>query len=385
MGFTQLGEYSNMALHLGLGNTFEAASSFPRLLSEVRALARGDTVENGILGSMEFRGGGGEFGVEGYRISKFDTTGREFEAYGQSTAGPMTRALKQAQYGMGIISMHRAVQAVQQRGAAEQIVLKVWRKINDGGELGPALKDMGFNDELVAGLRVHMADAVEFSGGRVKTFDITKLPQDLQVKFDQSVRRGVSQIIQGTFIGERGHWNHSQLGRLLTQFRNYPIVAMEKQLGRTIVNQGGGARGVAVSAGMIIASAGMVLPVYAARVAYNASTREDKDEYIDRMFSPEEVLKNIMNYIALTGLMQDVTQGLFSSAAALNSDWGWMENTGGREGTGKTTLGSIIPAVGSVEELLRLPANTNDPHKLFRALPYSNTPALIPFIEALRK
>ena len=385
MGFTQLGEYSNMALHLGLGNTFEAASSFPRLLSEVRALARGEKVENGILGSMEFRGGGGEFGVEGYRVSKFDTTGREFEAYGQSTAGPVTRALKQAQYGMGIISMHRAVQAVQQRGAAEQVVLKVWRKINEGSNLGPALKDMGFNDELVAGLRAHMADAVEFSGGRVKTFDITKLPQDLQVKFDQSVRRGVSQIIQGTFIGERGHWNHSQLGRLMTQFRNYPIVAMEKQLGRTIVNQGGGARGVAVAAGMIIASAGMVLPVYAARVAYNASTREDKDEYIDRMFSPEEVLKNIMNYIALTGLMQDVVQGMFSVGSAVNDDWKWMENTGGREGTGRTTLGSIIPAVGSVEELLRLPANTNDPHKLFRALPYSNTPALIPFIEALRK
>lgn len=385
MGFTQLGEYSNMMLHLGLAETMKAATDIPRLISEVRRLARGEKVENGIIGSMEFRGGGGEFGVEGYRISHFDTSGREFEAYGQSSSGPVLRALKKAQYGMGIVSMHRAVQAAQQRGAAEQIVLKVWRKIKSGEDLGVALKDMGFDDKTVAALKEHMDSAVEFdANGRVKTFEITKLPPELQVQFDQSVRRGVYQIIQGTFIGERGHWNHSQLGRLLTQFRNYPITAMEKQLGRTITNHGGGARGVAVAAGMVIASAGIVLPVYAARVAWNASTREDRDEYIERMFSPEEVLKNVMNYMSITGLLPDVMQGLFSAAGSLNEDWKWTENTGGRTGAGATTLGTLVPAVGSIEELLRLPANTNDPHKLFRALPYSNTPALTPFIEALR-
>lgn len=385
MGFTQLGEYSNMVLHLGLGHTMSAIGGVPRLLNEVRTLARGGKVDNSILGSMEFRGGGGEFGTEGYRISKFDTTGREHEAYGQSSAGPGTRLLKTMRYGMGAISFQRALQGVQQRGAAEQIVLKVWRKINAGEDLGVALKDMGFTDDVVGRLRIYMADAVEFSNGRVKTFDITKLPQELQTQFDQSTRRGVAQIIQGSFIGERGHWEHSQTGRLISQFRNYPLLAMEKQAGRTYAIHGGGLKGAAMVGGMIIAAAGMVLPVYAARVAYNAMTRDDRDEYIERMFSPQEVLKNIMNYIALTGLMQDVVQGLFAVGGSLNEDWGWMEGSGGREGVGQTTLGSIIPAVGSIEELMKLPANTDNAHKLFRALPYSNTPALIPFIEALRK
>lgn len=383
MGFTQVGEYSNMALHVGLGHTFDAVSSFPRLLSEVRAIAKGGKVENGVLGSMEFRGGGGEFGLEGYYVSHYDTTGREFEAYGQSTAGPVTRALKKAQYGMGIVSFHRPIQAVQQRGAAEQVTLKVLRLVKEGQKMDKTLADMGFTQEVADELANHIDTAVEWNGGRVKNFDITKLPADLQEKFHQGVRRGVYQIIQGTFIGERGHWNHSQLGRLLTQFRNYPLTAMEKQLGRTVSVHGGGARGAAVAAGMIISAAGMVLPVYAARVAFNAATREDKDEYIDRMMSPEAVLRNVMNYIGMVGMLPDVVDGLFAVAGGLGEETGLMEGAENRFG-GQVSLGTVLPAVGSIEQLMRAPENVSDPHKMLRLLPYSNTPMLVPFIEALR-
>ena len=383
MGFTQIGEYSNMALHVGLGHTFDAVSSFPRLLAEVRAIAKGEKVENGVLGSMEFRGGGGEFGLEGYYVSHYDTTGREFEAYGQSTAGPVTRVLKKAQYGMGIVSFHRPIQAVQQRGAAEQVTLKVLRLVKEGQKMDKTLADMGFTQEVADELAKHIDTAVEWNGGRVKNFDITKLPADLQEKFHQGVRRGVYQIIQGTFIGERGHWNHSQLGRLLTQFRNYPLTAMEKQLGRTVAVHGGGARGAAVAAGMIISAAGMVLPVYAARVAFNAATREDKDEYIDRMMSPEAVLRNVMNYIGMVGMLPDVVDGLFAVAGGIGEETGLMEGAENRFG-GQVSLGTILPAVGSIEQLMRAPENVSDPHKMLRLLPYSNTPMLVPFIEALR-
>lgn len=383
MGFTQMAEFNQLALQIGVSNALEAVGSMPRLIREIRALARGEKVENGILGSLEHRGGGGEFGVEGYYISPYDTTGKEHEAYGQSSAGPVVRALKKAQYGMGIMSGHRAIQGVQQRGAAEQIVLKSLRLIKEGADMPKNMADMGFTPELIADVRAHIDTAVEWNGGRVKKFDITKMPLDLQNRYQQAVRRGVYQVIQGTFIGERGHWVHNQWGRLLTQFRNYPLVAMEKQLGRTMVVHGGGARAAAITISMIVAAAGVALPVYAARVALNALTREDRDEYIDRMMEPAAITRNLMNYIAQVGLLPDVADGLFSAAGAMGADVGLLENTQNRFG-GRASLGSIVPAVGSVEQIMAAPGQVTDPHKLARLLPYSNTPVFTPFIEALR-
>ncbi len=83
----------------------------------------------------------------------------------------------------------------------------------------------------------------------------------------QAAHRGVSQVIQGAFIGERGWWTHTNLGRFATQFRNYPLLSMEKQWGRVNAMHGGGLGGIAVAMGMVVSAAGLALPVYAARVA----------------------------------------------------------------------------------------------------------------------
>ncbi|MCL5460343.1 hypothetical protein M3M33_17025, partial [Loigolactobacillus coryniformis] len=47
----------------------------------------------------------------------------------------------------------------------------------------------------------------------------------------QAVWRGTNQIIQGTYIGERGKWAHDGWQQLLTQFRTFSLVSMEKQWG----------------------------------------------------------------------------------------------------------------------------------------------------------
>lgn len=229
MGIMQFAEYNNVALVTGLDSALGAIGAVPRLRAEIKAMLDGKEINNPILSSMEMRGGGGEFGLEGYRmVSGFDTTGREFATFGQESAGPVTRLLKRGQYALGTVTLHRAVQSVQQRGVAEQITLKALRMFKDGS-VNKSFEDMGFTRDLKDRIARDLPNAVEWNGNRVKSFDITKFTDhEAREAFRQAVWRGTYQTIQGTFIGERGWWAHSNVGRFLTQFRNYPITAMEK-------------------------------------------------------------------------------------------------------------------------------------------------------------
>uniref|UniRef100_A0A7M2QNS7 Uncharacterized protein n=1 Tax=feces metagenome TaxID=1861841 RepID=A0A7M2QNS7_9ZZZZ len=386
MGFMQVGEYIHSAVTLGLGNTLGAMGAIPRLRAEIHAILRGETVENGILRSIELRGGGGEFGVDGYRmISGYDTTARHEEYTSTGSSGPITRLLHKAGYGLGVVTLNRVVHAVQKRGIAEQIVLRALRELKDGN-LSVILKDMGFDDDLAKKIGDDLAEATVWKNGKVQSFDITKFKsQDAQEAFLQAVHRGVNQTIQGTFIGERGWWTHTNLGRFATQFRNFPITAMEKQWGRLTAAHGGGVGGMMAATGMIVAAAGLAIPMYAARVAVNAAGREDADEYIDNALTPTEIAKNVMNYIAITGMMQDFLQLITTTAGAINDDFKvWVPEQGRGGAPNRTTISGLIPGVSSMDKVLALPGQLQDPHKLVRALPYTNLPWLTPMVNALR-
>lgn len=386
MGIMQFAEYTNVALVAGLDSMLGSLGAIPRMRREIAAIRAGKPIKNGILDSLEPHGGGGEFGMDGYRmISGYDTTGREFEAFGQEAAGPTTRLLKRASYGLGIVTMNRAIQGVQQRGVAEQIVLKALRQFRDG-TLDLKMKDMGFTPELLARVKADLPNATVWAGNRVKEFDITKFTDEgAREAFSQAVRRGVFQTIQGTFVGERGWWAHGNLSRFLTQFRGYPITAMEKQYGRQRVIHGGGWQGHAAAAGMILSAAGLALPIYAARIAANSLGREDADEYIDKMLSTEEVLKNLMNYISMTGMAQDVVAGLYSAAGQVNADWEITAPSQDRTGSlSGGSASSIIPGLATLDKALKLPGQTDDPYRIVKNLPYSNLPYLTPFINMMK-
>ena len=386
MGFMQVGEYIHSAVTLGLGNTLHAMGAIPRLKSEIHAILRGEKVENSLLSSIELRGGGGEFGTDGYRmISGFDTTARHEEYTSTGSAGPVTRLLHKAGYVLGVVTMNRMFHAVQKRGIAEQIVLRAGKELRDG-KLSVILKDMGFNDDLAAKIKDDLDAAFTFKNGRVESFDITKFKSlEAQEAFLQTVHRGVSQTIQGTFIGERGWWTHTNLGRFATQFRNFPITSMEKQWGRLTAAYGGGAGGIMAATGMIVAAAGLALPMYAARVAVNAANRPDADEYIENAMTPSEIAKNVMNYIAITGMMQDFLQLVTTTAGAVNDDFKmWVPEQGRGGAPNKTTIDGLIPGLSSMNRVLALPGQLNDPHKIAKVLPYNNLPWFTPMVNALR-
>lgn len=94
--------------------------------------------------------------------------------------------------------------------------------------------------------------------------DMTKA-QDVESAraFISAVHRGAGQLIQESFVGRDVHkWQHSNLGKPLTQFRTYPITAMEKQWARQRSNYGPMA-----AVAMVVAASAFAVPIHLSRVA----------------------------------------------------------------------------------------------------------------------
>lgn len=375
MGFTQFAEAINAIWHIGAAKALGTIPAMPRLRAEAKALARGEHVDNGILGSIE-KYSGVEFGADSYKIKfPFDNGSLEHLTYGKDSITFADRVLRGATHLQGKLSLWRSIHAAQTRGMAEQIVAKAARFLQEGGE-DKALADMGITPELAAKLRADIGQAATFEGGRLKEFDITKFTDaEAANAFVQAVHRGASQIIQGTYIGETGKWAHDGLLRILTQFRTFSITSIEKQWTRQRGNYG-----TAGALGILLGSMSMAAPIYMSRVAANSIGREDRDEYLARQLSPTQIARASLNYVAVSGLSGDLLD-------ALTALTGTGELTGGRSGAQSQFVGNVVaPAAGLADDLWRAMQNTKegtDPHDLLKNLPFSKLPVLQQAINAL--
>ena len=373
--YNQFAEFINAIAHVGLARTLSGVASMGRMRSEIKALVRGEQVDNPLIGSIE-RLGGAEFGTDAYRIVlPFDVPDHAYPTYGADTVTTFDRLVRGASYMQGKLSLWRTVHSVQQRAMAEQIVAKIGRYANDGGE-DVALRQFGIRPELQAAIK---RDGVaRYENGSLVEFDVNKLQDPVQrEELIQAVHRGVSQIIQGTFIGETGKWAHSGYLKMLVQFRTFSLTAMEKQWARQR-----NSRGVGPALAILLTSMMAAAPIYMARVYASSIGREDQEEFLERRLQPELIVRQTLNYVALAGLAGD----FLDAAVALAPDELGLQMTGGRAGTDTNFVGNLIaPATSLVDDAWKALQNLDDPAQLLRVLPGSRLPFILPGINALQE
>lgn len=376
MGFTQLAEYINSVIHLGVGATLDAIGSMGRLRSEIKDLAEGKSVDNGLLSGME-RLYGAEFGTLSYKtVFPFDNTIGN-QTWGQESLTFLDRLLRGGAHVQGKLSLWRAIHSAQQRGMAEQIVRKAVVLMQRGGN-DVYLKEMRFTDDLIQRMRVELPLIAKWDKqGNLLELDVTKASDlDTAREFTQAVHRGVSQIIQGTFIGERSKWATDPMMRLLTQFRTFSLTAIEKQWGRSV-----GMVGPYKSLGILLGTMCAAAPLYAARTYVNSVGREDQEEYLDSQLQPERIARQTMNYVALSGLTGDFLDGLGALAGV---DLGGGQGRAGRE---QGFVGELVaPATGLLDDAYKAFQNTEEGTGVRDALkvaPFSGLPYFAVLIRLL--
>lgn len=380
IAFNQLAETINGVFHVGAARALESVTSIGRLRSEIKDLAAGKAVDNPIIGSIELVGGA-EFGTDAYKfVMPFDSPDHAYPTYGQDTLTLTDRLLRGGNHLQAKLSGWRMIHSAQQRGMSEQIVHKMMRYVREGKD-DVALRDFGITEEVQKYLSDNLDKVATFDGNRLVRFEADKLPEGpLREQVIQAVWRGTQQIIQGTYIGERGKWAHDGFLKVLTQFRSFSLTSMEKQWGRQR-NQ----RGTYAAFGMAMGAMSLAAPIYAARVYASSIGREDQAEYLEERLTAQNIARATLNYIALSGMAGDfidLTTALAPDAV--------------KEATGFNPLGStgkeadlvgnyVLPSASLVNDGFKWLQSPTEVGDLARILPMSRLPFLVPLMNVAKE
>ncbi len=111
-------------------------------------------------------------------VSGYDTTARHEDYTSKQSSGPLLRLMHRAGYGLGIVTLNRAIHSVQRRGVAEQIAALGHCVNSRKGKLSVTMKDMGFDERLAKLITDDLNHATVWNGNKVKSFDITQFRSD---------------------------------------------------------------------------------------------------------------------------------------------------------------------------------------------------------------
>jgi hypothetical protein len=372
MGITQFGEYGNALATLGVHRTMTAIAGLRRLADEAGSLAKGGESSHAVLKDLDRWSGG--LGVNEFHFTRlYDVPDNTIKLYGHENVGIFTRVLRAGGNVQAVLSGHRYILAGQVRGMAEQLTPMAIEYARSGRE-SAALRDIGITPALEARLRANVDRIAEFdSSGKLTKLELTHgdlTPGELD-DFTQAIVRGSSQIIQHAFTGETGKWAHSDFLKLLTQFRTFGLISIEKQWGRNMANYG-----AVKSFGYLLASMSFALPIHMARVHARALGMPDSDreEYLQRNLSVAALTHATLNYVSQAGIAGDV----WDVGGSAMSGWAGPDvgDTIGVRGKGSGGMADIVPALGAMDDIYKA-ANGNS-HAISRIFPFGSLPYVQP-------
>lgn len=372
MAFTQFAEFANAVPALGIAAAFRGVRLMPTMLRQLRT---GE--ESPILGSIEKVGG--EFGGEYKQIFPYADTDDIYIVSGEELS-VFSRGVRAASRKMQFYNMWHYVAAAQTRGMSQQIVSKALKAVRDGKD-DIMLDDMGIDADLRAGLRKNLDRIAQFDErGDLTSVDVSGLDPQLTHRFATAVNRGAKQIIQGSFIGETGYWAHSDLLKLLTQFRTFSLTSMEKQWVRMR-----GTKGTVKAAGYLLGMMSFALPIHLARVHVAALGREDGEEYIERQTSLPALTRSLLNYSSLSGLTSDALDVGYGGLGVVDNTFGTnlAPESANVRGTGGGDLGNIVPGLDYANDVFGFMKDPTDLGKAAKLAPGGNLPYLVPLLNGL--
>lgn len=359
MAFTQFAEMANSVALLGVTGAIKYVGRMPGLISDV---AKGKPSE--LLSSIEQIGG--PLGMDHRVVFPYQEP-NDIKVFGRDSFNTFDRIVRAGSNALPWLSGWHMVHAAQVRGISEQIVHKSMRYIRNG-EQNDALTSMGISPDMAARLRKDLDKFAEFDeAGTLVALDLTKATDHAAVsEFVQAIHRGGKQIIQGTYIGETGAWAHSDLLRMLVQFRSFSITSMEKQWSRQRADVG-----TAKAFGLLAGQMAFALPIHLSRVAINATGRKDSEEYLETQLHPAMLARAVLNYTSISGLGGDVLDA--------GASFTGYEASGVRSGS-SSALGNI-PSLGYLESAAKV-FKQRDAREAIRMLPGGNLPFLTPVVNA---
>ena len=245
----------------------------------------------------------------------------------------------EASRGLGKLSGYNMIRRAQTRAVQASFMLDIANHFTKGkGVMGNArMADVGLTDTLGKNAQMEAAfkKYAEFdSDGVLQKLNINKWDKGVREELQYAMIRDEAQQIQRTHVGELPPWMNKPIMGLIFQFRQMPIVANSKSLGRSLAF----ADKEAVTGVMLnTAIAGLVR--YGKFAALGAAANLVTGD--DRKVTPTSELTQTQKYITPFGIfpdMYDLAFGRNGIDSISDMDSGW------------TALQSQIPVLGLMND-----------------------------------
>lgn len=201
------------------------------------------------------------------------------------------------------------------------------------------LNDMGWTDEFVDDLMKYIKDNpmhAEYNGKKIRLMNIKNMSHDMRHTYRIGTQRLGARMSQRSYIGETSQWMNTAMGKIITQFRSFSIVSLEKQLLHDI-------NGDKVGAAMALSWATLLSMVtYSTQVTINSVGKDDPEEYLDKMLSDSSFIMGTLRKLPSTAGAFDIVLGVGGNIGAVPTSLGRYA----QEGFGF----SSIPAVSFLDK-----------------------------------
>lgn len=269
---------------------------------------------------------------------------------------------------LGKVTGFNAVRRYQSRVAQTGFTLNVVRHFTDGksaispkrlADLGLTTPD-GKNTELANTIKQFVEVGAD---GLATKLNFDKWPKNVRDQFTYALLRDEAQNVQKSLVGELPAWYNKPLMALAFQFRQFPIVAQNKQLGRALAMAD---KEAVVATLLNAATAGLVRTAKAAAVAGGIAAVSSRDYRFNS--DPEHLIRDASKYVAQFGVLADATDFVTKAYKSYDDD-GFSTDLG-------DTLLSFTPIWGVMKDYKDLAApNSTDRERVdaaFGVVPLGN-------------
>ena len=163
------------------------------------------------------------------------------------------------------------------------------------------LSELGWGDETIARIHEQVRAHATWEKGGLDRLNLEEWSPVARSEFLQGVQRHVNKTIQLPTVGEGSFKLHTDSMAILTQFRSFPFLAIEKQSGRQLM-AGDSEAAAAIAYGLAFSSMATLSKTY-----INAIGRKDRDEYLEKQLTPERLVLNAMNYAGVLSIAGDIS------------------------------------------------------------------------------
>ena len=222
-GLTQLVEFAPQIAAFGMTKTFG------NIKDAINALAFSKNTD--LLDEINLMAGRAFF--DDYNVSAFNANNIELDNLPKDHWfwNHYDYLLKQGLTKQQSWNLMKPVMLVQRLSAYSSLVNQLHKVAKEGSfdKFRERLSDWGITDEFFDRIQKYMRDTVALDKrGKIQKLELQRWDNDTREEFLRAAKRAVDTVVQKPRLGEQRKWISSGMGRLIGQYKTYPLLAASK-------------------------------------------------------------------------------------------------------------------------------------------------------------